>query len=377
MKVVLAGGGTGGHFYPLIAIAQQLHNEAEKNNLAEMKLYYFSDAPYDTTLLLKNNITFKKISTGKLRIYFSLQNIIDIFKTGMGILEALFLLFSVFPDVVIGKGGHASFPTVFAARILGIPIIIHESDSYPGRVNLWAGKFAHKIAISYPEAGAFFPKEKTAWTGQPIREEILTTIQEGGREYLKLTEDIPTILIMGGSQGAEIINNVVLEALPDLVEKYQIIHQTGPKNLTIVEEVARFTLAESPMKHRYRAFGTLNELSMRMAAGISDIIISRAGSSLFEIASWKKPSILIPITDSHGDHQRKNAFNYARHGGCVVIEEPNLKPHLFISEINRIIQEQHIQEEMIQGAEKFFQPDAAQKIASAIITVGLLHEKKK
>jgi UDP-N-acetylglucosamine--N-acetylmuramyl-(pentapeptide) pyrophosphoryl-undecaprenol N-acetylglucosamine transferase len=377
MKVVLAGGGTGGHFYPLIAIAQKIHKEAEKNSLAEIQLYYFSDAPYDTTLLLKNNIIFKKITAGKLRLYFSLQNITDVIKTGMGVIQSLGLLFSIFPDVVIGKGGYASFPTIFTARILGIPVIIHESDSSPGRVNAWASTFAKKIAVSYPEATSFFPKEKTACTGQPIREEVLQTIEEGSREYLKLTEDVPTILIMGGSQGAEMINTVIMDTLPELLEKYQVIHQTGPQHIKIIEEVARFALEKSPMKHRYRAFGTLNELSLRMSAGIADLIISRAGSSLFEIASWEKPSIIVPITESHGDHQRKNAFNYARHGGCVVIEESNLKPHLLLSEIGRILENETIQTEMKAGAKEFFQPNAAEKIAQAVISIGLQHEKKK
>ncbi len=172
MKIVFTGGGTGGHFYPIIAVVQKVNQIIDHENIVSSKLYYFSDGPYDKEMLFENGLLFEQVLSGKMRTYFSFLNFLDYFKVFFGVINATFKLFSIFPDVVFGKGGYASFPTIFAARMLGIPVIIHESDSAPGRVNLWAGKFAKKVAVSFIEASDFFSKDKIAWTGQPIRTEI-------------------------------------------------------------------------------------------------------------------------------------------------------------------------------------------------------------
>ncbi|MFZ1019773.1 MAG: glycosyltransferase, partial [Minisyncoccia bacterium] len=168
MKIVFTGGGTGGHFYPIIAVAEKVNQIIDSEHILGAKLYYFSDSPYDKEMLAQNGLFYEEIKSGKMRTYFSFRNFLDIFKTFFGVVNALFKMFSIYPDVVFGKGGYASFPTIFAARILRIPVVIHESDSAPGRVNKWAGHFAKKIAISFPEAAEYFPEKKTAWTGQPV-----------------------------------------------------------------------------------------------------------------------------------------------------------------------------------------------------------------
>jgi UDP-N-acetylglucosamine--N-acetylmuramyl-(pentapeptide) pyrophosphoryl-undecaprenol N-acetylglucosamine transferase len=162
IKILLTGGGTGGHFYPLIAVAQEINKLVDEQKIANVRMYYFSDAPYDEQSLMENQITFKKINAGKLRMYFSLKNFLDIFKTAWGVVEAFIAVFQLYPDVVFAKGAYASFPTLLAARLLGIPVIVHESDAAPGRVTSWAGKFAKYVAISYAESIQFFPKDKTA-----------------------------------------------------------------------------------------------------------------------------------------------------------------------------------------------------------------------
>ncbi|MEK7090058.1 MAG: glycosyltransferase, partial [Patescibacteria group bacterium] len=227
MRIVLTGGGTAGHFYPLIAIAESLRTIAEKEKLLQPEIFYISVSPYDKKALFENNITWKHVFSGKLRQYLSVLNIIDIPLLAIGFMQALFKLFRIYPDVVISKGGYASVPVVFAARVLKIPLIIHESDAVPGRSNVWAAKFARRVAVSWDEAAKFFPSDKTAVTGQPVRKALLNPITEGAHEYLKLEEHVPVILVLGGSQGAELINNVILDSLSELTEKYQIIHQTG------------------------------------------------------------------------------------------------------------------------------------------------------
>lgn len=375
MKVLFTGGGTGGHFYPIIAIAQELNKIAEKEHLAELELYFMSDRAYNEKLLSSAGVTFLKVNTGKVRRYFSILNIVDFFKTMIAIPVAVVRVFLLYPDIVVGKGGYASVPALFAARLLRIPVLIHESDSVPGRANKWASKFAEKIAISYPEAADYFPKEKVALTGNPIRNDILTPIKEGAYDLLNLERDIPVILVLGGSQGAQIINDVILQATPEIIEKYQIIHQVGIKNLKEMKNLTQVVIGNKEHKERYKIFGYLDNQAMRMSAGVADLIISRAGSTIFEIAAWGIPSIVVPITKSNGDHQKKNAYSYARAGAADVIEEKNLTPHLLASEINRLMNNAQKREEMSRAAKGFSKIDAAEKIAEQIMKVLFKHEK--
>jgi UDP-N-acetylglucosamine--N-acetylmuramyl-(pentapeptide) pyrophosphoryl-undecaprenol N-acetylglucosamine transferase len=375
MKIVFTGGGTGGHFYPIIAVAEAVHEIVDQEKLLGLKMYYFSDAPYDKEALFENAISYRYIPAGKLRRYFSIKNFIDIFKTAIGTLQAFITLLAMYPDVIFSKGGYGSFPIVLAARILHIPVVFHESDSAPGRVNAWTGKFAKNIAVSYDEATAFFPKERTAVTGQPIRQIIRDKKTSGAFEYLKLDPSVPTLFIIGGSLGAEAINNIIIDSLPQLVQKYQIIHQTGIANFTEVKGRADFILAKSEFKDRYKPFAFLNPLAIKMAAGASSLVITRAGSTLFEIASWGLPAIIIPIVSSNNDHQRKNAFNYARHGGGIVIEEGNLSPTILIAEVDRFFKDPTRREKMAEAAQAFAVPDAAEKIARVLVDIALSHEE--
>jgi UDP-N-acetylglucosamine--N-acetylmuramyl-(pentapeptide) pyrophosphoryl-undecaprenol N-acetylglucosamine transferase len=376
MKILLAGGGSGGHFYPLIAVAESINQIVKKENLIAPELYFMSDNAYDAEALIENNITFVKIPAGKIRLYASALNFFDFFRTGWGVLVAIRKVFKIYPDVIFSKGAYASFPILMAAKLLKIPVIIHESDSVPGKTNLWAGKFARKIAISYPDTVKYFiNQDKVAYTGNPLRKAILNINKEGAHEYLNLEKSVPTILIIGGSLGARIINERVLDALPKLIEKYQVIHQTGKNNVDEVSRTSEIILLNNANKNRYRIFDYLNDLSLTMAAGAADLIISRAGSTIFEIASWGVPSIVIPITESNGNHQRINAYTYARSGAASVIEEANLTTNVLLTEIDRILQDKNLREKMSAMAKSFTHPDAADKIAGEIINIALTHEE--
>jgi len=367
MKIVLTGGGTGGHFYPLIAIAEKLKAAAAEQKILDLKLIYFGSRPYDKDALFDNGISFEQVPSGRL-------NLAEFPKAISGIFAALWKLYKNYPDVVVGKGGYDAFPTLFAARILRIPVLVHESDSVPGRVNLWAGRFAKKVAVSFEEAGTYFPKDSIAWTSHPIRSETLLPAKEGFFEYFKLDSTLPVILVLGGSQGAAAINETVLEILPDLVSKYQVIHQVGPKNIEEIKIRAK-TIVPEAYKDRYLPMPFLNQLELKMAAGAAKLVISRAGSMIFEISSWGLPSIMIPLPNAHADHQRHNAFNYARVGACVVIDESNLKPHILLQEIENILNSPEKMEEMKKSAALFVKRDAALLIAREVIKIALEHEK--
>jgi len=376
MKIVFTGGGTGGHFYPIIAVAQRVNKIIDDEKIIGAKLYYLSNNPYDQEALFENGLIYEEVNAGKMRTYFSFKNFLDLFKIFFGVINAIFKLYAIYPDVVFGKGGYGSFPTLCAARILRIPVIIHESDSAPGRVNKWAGHFAKKIALSFPDAAEYFREDKVAWTGNPVRLELEKKAdKKTALEYFKFESDLPIIFILGGSQGAEIINNTILDALPRLVKSYQIIHQTGVRNYKTVQSRAEVVLAGDKNKSRYLSFDFLSPLQMKMAAGAATIVVSRAGSTLFEIASWEVPSILIPFTESNADHAKKNAFAYARVGACAVVEEMNMTANILGSEIDRIVDDKELWKRMSLSAKNFYKPDAAEKIARELINIALSHEE--
>jgi len=378
MKIVLTGGATGGHFYPLIAVAEEIRRLAKKEHILEPELFFLSNTSYDKGILYDNRISYSYVPAGKLRMYFSLRIIPDAIATFFGICKAIITVYKIYPDVVFSKGGYASFPTLFAAKILKIPVIIHDSDTVPGRVSKWSAKFAKRVAVSWPEAANYFKEtDNVAWTGNPIRDEIRLTANEGAYEFLGLDKSIPTLLIIGGSQGAQFINDQVMSMLPQLLEKYQVIHQVGESNLKSVQDESKIVLEgiSTEFTSRYKPFGYLNNLAMKMSAGASDLVISRAGSTIFEIALWGLPSIIIPIEHSHGDHQRKNAYNYARTGATTIIEENNVTPNILLNEVNRILQSTKTANQMSDAARKFAKPKAGETIATEILEIALTHEK--
>lgn len=375
MKILLTGGSTGGHFYPLIAVAESLYDRANQKTIIKPEIWYMDSSKYNPRALFDNDIQYIEIPAGKLRRYFSFLNFTDVFKTGVGVVLALINMWKIYPDVVFGKGGYSSFPPLLAARILGIPVVIHESDSRPGKVNKWAGKFAQRIAVSYPSAADFFDKSKVAYTGNPIRREIRVPLTDRAHEQLGLEAGVPTIFVLGGSQGARTINDVILESLPTLLEKYQVIHQTGRANFAEVTRTAEVILQNHPHKNRYKPLDYLNDLTMRLSAGASDIVVSRAGSTIFEIATWGKPSIIIPISEQISHDQTKNAFAYARQGACKVIEEHNLTEHVFISEVSALLEDKALQQQFADNAKAFSRLDSSDKIADVLIELSLQHEK--
>lgn len=378
MKILFTGGGSGGHFYPIIAVAQAVHERAKERKILNPSLHYMAPSKYNPRALFDNDIEFIAVPAGKFRRYFSLLNFTDIFKTVYGCLLAVLKMYSLYPDIVFGKGGYASFPALFAAKILRIPVIIHESDSKPGRVNLWASKFARRIAVSYPDAAEYFkktPKDHIAHTGNPVRSDIVPVLSNGAHKYLNLEEEVPVVLILGGSQGSQIINDVILEALPELLNNYQVIHQTGRKNIEEIKSTTTIVLKDHPRANRYHPIDYLNDLALRMSAGAADVIVSRAGSTIFEIAAWGIPSIIIPLPNSISHDQMANAFAYGQTGAATVIEENNLSAHILMGEIDHIYKNEVIKQAMKEKAQSFARLDSANIIADVLIDIALEHER--
>lgn len=377
MKILFAGGGTGGHFYPLIAISRAIRKKADEDNIARIDLFLMSDNPIDADLLAEDRIQYIMIPAGKMRRYFSFKYFGDSIKTISGIILAFWRMYFLVPDVVFSKGGYASFPVLVAARLLKIPVMIHESDTVPGIVNKWAGNWALRIGVSFEETLKYFEGKNTALVGHPIRAQIVGGNTMEAIDYFKLEEGEntpPVILVLGGSQGSQRINETIVDMLADILPTYQIIHQTGKANFTDVSGRALVTLEKNTFKQRYHPVAFLDEGELRNASKITSIIISRAGAgSIFEIATWGLPSILIPLPSSAQDHQRENAYAYARFGACEIIEETNLTPHLLLAQINKILADKTRIAKMQRSAQAFSRLDAGEKIAGELIKMGL-HE---
>lgn len=376
MKVIFTGGGTGGHVYPIIAIVRELKT-AYYNKIVDgkkkKKLEIFYIGPKEDlalTLLRQEGIKIKKISAGKVRRYFGIMafihNLIDPFKMTLGIIQSCFHLFLMAPDLVFSKGGYGSFPVIFAARILRVPVFVHESDSVLGLASKVLKKYAAEIFVSFPKTDGI-DKSKMILVGNPIRKEMLDSNIEEAKKLLNLVGDKPVILFTGGSQGAQKINNLALSILPQLVEKFEIIHQTGFKNF---EEVRKESEAfmEKESKAYYHPAAYFDEITLKNAYRIADLVVSRAGSSsIFEIAAFKKPSILIPLPGSAQDHQVKNAYTYAKNRATIVIEEGNLTPNFFMATVRNIIEDPKTYEKMTKEAERFSRIKAGEIIANYIV----------
>lgn len=366
-RIGLVGGGTGGHFYPLMAIAESLR---ERSN--DCELIYYGPNPFSKEVLAAHNISYRYVTAGKRRRYRSFTNVLDWFRIIYGFFQACVKLYRDYPDVIVSKGGFTSVPIVFAAAWYRIPVVIHESDAVPGRANSLAKHIARYIAISYDDAAQFFPEKKTALIGIPIRKAFFSPHPEP-RKILGIAGDEPIILVTGGSLGAERINTLLLDSLDELLPNYIVIHQAGAEHEAGVRETALARKLPPELMERYFVLGHVSADIMAAAQEAAALVISRAGStSIFEIALKGKPSIIIPIPESVSHDQRTNAYAYSRSGAASVIEEHNLTDGLLAAEINRIMGDERIYQAMASAAAQFTNPEAAGRLAD--VTLGIAAE---
>ncbi len=369
MKILFTGGGTGGHIVPILGIARELRKIKEEKDL---QFFYIGPKDeFNNLLLSQEGIAVLGVFAGKLRRYFSvqaiLQNIADVlFKIPAGIVQAFFKLLFLNPDIVLSKGGYGALPATIAAKILGIPIFLHESDSISGASNQLAANFALTIFTSFPHT-AKLPLEKSLLIGNPIRTDLLTGSKDEAKTLFHLTGGKPLVLILGGSQGSQKINDTVLAILNDLLQTFEIIHQTGEKNYAEVAAEAKAVMEKSNEPF-YHPSPFLRETELRHAFAAASLIVNRSGAgSIFETAALGKPAILIPLTGSAQNHQIENAYAYAKTGAAIVLEESNLSPHFFLEKMRALIENPKEMAAMSQAALTFARPNAARDIAQYLI----------
>lgn len=366
MRIVLTGGGTGGHLTPLVAVSEKIKTKLG----GEVKfLYIGSGAEMEKKIMAEAGIPAKFVKSGKIRRYFDVHNFIDFFKVPVGFIQSLWILLNFMPDAIFSKGGYVAVPIVLAAWIYRIPVLMHESDSTPGIANQFLAKFATRIAVAYPSAEEYFPKDKTALVGNPIRQSMIEGDALIFRKEIGFTESKKTVLILGGSQGSQIINDAMVKILPQLLSHYQVIHQTGEANYQDVIKEAAFMGIKAGREGYYPVpFMAANKLSD--AFKLSDMVISRAGATFItEIAANGKPAILVPISKSANDHQRMNAYALAKIGAALVLEETNLTEHILMEKINNILSDDELYMGMSEKIKTFYHPNAADVIANGIVEI--------
>lgn len=308
-RIILTGGGTAGHVTPNIALIP---------GLTEMGFDIHYIGSYDgieKRLIEEFDIPYYGISSGKLRRYFDVKNLIDPFKVLRGYAQALKLMKSLKPNVIFSKGGFVAVPVVLAAKRAKIPIIIHESDYTPGLANKICIPSATKVCCNFPETLDYLPKEKAVLTGSPIRKELLSGNKLRALKFCKFTSNKPTLLVIGGSSGAAIINETIRGVLPELLKEYQVIHLCGKGKLD-----PGFDHYQGYIQFEYIR-KELNDLF-----ALADLVISRAGANaIYELLALHKPNILIPLSAnaSRGD-QILNASSFESQGFSYVLQEESL-----------------------------------------------------
>ncbi len=369
MKIVLTGGGTAGHIIPLVSVVREI-----KKNHPQKRIDFYYIGPKDDfalSLLSKEGVEIKTVFAGKIRRYFSFKNIVDIlFKLPIGVLQSFFHIFIISPDLIFSKGGYGSIPIVLTGKILLTPIFLHESDVVPGLANRIAGRLSLEIFTAFPaEKTSDFPAKKMLSVGNPIRKELLEKCsKDTAKRVFQLTGEKPVILVLGGSQGAQRINDKILIVLSELLKDFEVIHQTGDNNFEQVKAESEVVTREKIRKY-YHPFPFLSEKELSCAYHNSDLVISRAGAgTIFELAALRKPSILVPLEGSAQNHQVRNAYAFSENGAAIVIEEENFTPHFLLEKVKNLFSSEKKLQDMSKKAGDASKPDAATIIAEYIVS---------
>ena len=320
-KIVLTGGGTAGHVTPNIALLPRL------KELGYEISYIGSYDGIEKRLITDFDIPYYGITTGKFRRYLDVKNLTDPFRVIKGFAEARKYLKKIRPDVIFSKGGFVSVPVVQAAATLKIPCIIHESDMTPGLANKMCIPSAKKVCCNFPETVAMLPKDKAVLTGSPIREELAKGDKLAALDLCGFTANKPVILVIGGSLGAASVNKAVREALPNLLQDFQVAHICGKEKmdnmLLHTEGYVQFEYVKAELKDLF---------------AMADVVISRAGAnSICELLALKKPNLLVPLSaaNSRGD-QILNAKSFESQGFSMVIDDDDLSAQLLTEKVTEL-----------------------------------------
>jgi len=324
-KVILTGGGSAGHVTPNLALIPQLKAEGVEIHYVGTK-----DGIEREIIERRGDVRYHAISSGKLRRYFSFKNLTDPFRVLRGIGQAKRLIKELKPDAVFSKGGYVTVPVVMAAKRRKVPVVTHESDYTPGLANRFAARYADRICVTFEDTLSHVGA-KGVYTGTPIRPELYGGTAERGRTFLGFSGKKPILLVMGGSLGAQAINEAVRGAVLRLLARYDIVHICGKGKTLDNSELAGGTLTG------YKQYEFISE-EFKDVFAATDVVVSRAGAnSVFEFLALAKPALLIPLprSASRGD-QILNAGYFARKGFSMVLDQEDLTSESLLEAVNKL-----------------------------------------
>jgi UDP-N-acetylglucosamine--N-acetylmuramyl-(pentapeptide) pyrophosphoryl-undecaprenol N-acetylglucosamine transferase len=353
-RFIISGGGTGGHIYPAVAIANEL-----KVRFPEAKfLFVGAQDKMEMQKVPQAGYEIKGLWIAGLQRKLTFQNALFPIKLASSLLKSFFIIKSFKPDVVIGTGGFASGAVLKVASLLGIPTVIQEQNSYPGITNKLLAKKANAICVAYENLERFFPKDKMILTGNPVRQDLLLQANKSeANAYFELDESKKTIVILGGSLGARRINQLIEKELDFLVaQNCQIIWQCGK---LYFEEYNKYNDNKN-----VQVVAFIDRMDLVYAA--ADVIISRSGaSSVSELCIVGKPTIFIPSPNVAEDHQTKNAKAIADKKGAILLKENELDEK-FETTFSDVISNENLQIELSQNIKKLAKPNATKDIVEEI-----------
>jgi UDP-N-acetylglucosamine--N-acetylmuramyl-(pentapeptide) pyrophosphoryl-undecaprenol N-acetylglucosamine transferase len=375
MKVLVSGGGTGGHIYPALAVAAQL----VKQNQAEI-LYLGSDDGLENELAPAAGFPLQVVKAGKLRRYISWQTLTGVARVPGGIVQAAAIVRKFRPDVVFTSGGYVAVPAGLGARLNGVPLLMHQQDVPPNLSNRLIAPLATRISVAFAASLAYFPARKTLQLGNPVRQEMLdirSISPQQARRQLELEEQAPLLLVTGGSQGARHLNQVVCHALPGLLPHCQVLQISGKSLYAETRVLAEELLADlsEDVKGRYRLVAYLNE-QMPAALQAAELVLCRSGAAtLSELAVLGKPSLLVPLPPAiGGSPQEANAEMFGSCGAARVMRDAELKPEILVKHVITILSSQALLASMSEAARAIARPDATQEIAAEVMRMAARRE---
>lgn len=353
MRIVISGGGTGGHIYPALALIREI----QKENPQASFLYVGTEKGLESKIVRREGIPFKAIEITGFQRKLSFENVKTVMRFLKGVSASKRILKEFNPDIVIGTGGYVCGPVVYAATRQRIPTIIHEQNSVPGVTNKFLSKYVDKVAVCFEEATDYFPADKVVLTGNPRASEVIGLSGSSGCLQVGLKEGVPSVLIVGGSRGARPINEAVIQSLNKFRKKpYQILYVTGEVHYEAVKK--EIALIGNPDNVIIQPF--IHQMPEVLAC--IDLVVARAGATtLAELTSLGVPSILIPSPYVTNNHQEKNARALSDHGAARLLLEKNLTPHKLVKEID-IIQDEQKLADMSSSAKKLGIQDAAERL---------------
>ncbi|EOH93450.1 undecaprenyldiphospho-muramoylpentapeptide beta-N-acetylglucosaminyltransferase [Enterococcus haemoperoxidus ATCC BAA-382] len=359
MKILITGGGTGGHIYPALALVNHV-KQVEPNTEF---MYVGSQAGLESQIVPKYNIPFKTIKIQGFRRSLSPQNIKTVYLFLSSIGKAKKIIRDFQPDIVIGTGGYVSGSVVYAAKQLKIPTIIHEQNSIPGMTNKFLSRYVTKVAICFPDVAEYFPKEKVVLTGNPRAQEVVTIEKTNVLSEYGLDPKKKTVVIFGGSRGALKINQAFIEAFPLFEEReYQVLYASGERYYKELQET--LNLSEKKLTN-ISIQPYIDKMAEVLAA--ADLMVGRAGAtSIAEFTALGLPAILIPSPYVTNDHQTKNAQSLVRSGAVEMITDQELTGPKLVTEIDGVLLDDTRHQSMAEASKKEGIPDAAERLYKVV-----------